>query len=164
MRPLALHLILLALIAPLAAVASTEPAGALDIEAANGVITIKGKGGLLGRVAEGSVLLVDLSPNDQWRWWLNGTEHERRTSAKGSNLSFRILGGDYRITVRGQNISISAHGKGTATLQGLPGPTGSTGGYTTDLNADCQTTPASCAPLSTSRTRVNFGPQPPTSP
>ncbi len=111
----------------LVAMAGT-PAGVLDVEAATGVVSVRGSGALLGRVSMGSVVVVDRSPNDAWRWWLNGKPSERRGSLKGADLSFRILGGDYLVIVHGEGISISARGRGIAYLLGRPGPPGLTGG------------------------------------
>ena len=47
--------------------APKPPAGALSIEGGKGVIVVRGNGGLLGRVAHGSVEVVDLTPADAWR-------------------------------------------------------------------------------------------------
>ena len=99
---------------------SKPPAGALSIEGGRGVIVIRGNGGLLGRVSHGSVEVVDLSPGDAWRPAVNGVTRLRRSVSKGANLSFRILGGDYRITIKGEGISVSARGNGVATLLGVP--------------------------------------------
>lgn len=157
-------LVLLVLALPAVAAAGTphvlgvrQPAGALSIEGGKGVVVVKGNGGLLGRVAKGVVELVDLSPSDQWRPTVNGVTRNRRVVLKGGNVSFRILGGDYRVTVKGDGISISARGVGLATLLGVPGPTGETGIYAADLNADCQDAPDECEAIPLLATRVPFG-------
>lgn len=138
--------------------ASKPPAGALSIEGGRGVILVRGNGGLLGRVARGSVEVVDLTPGDAWRPAVNGSTRARRMFVKGTNLSFRILGGEYRITVKGDGISVSARGSGVATLLGIPGLAGTDVGiYSTDLEADCQDAPEQCAPIPEILTRVPFG-------
>ena len=154
---LALAVSLLAVVLPAASIATRAPAGALSIEGGKGIVVVRGNGGLLGRLSRGAVDLVDLTPADQWKPTLNGVARNRRTYLKGTNISFRILGGDYRISVRGEGISISARGTGTATLLGIPGLTGDTGIYAADLNADCQGSPEQCEPLPTTTTRVAFG-------
>jgi hypothetical protein len=137
---------------------SKPPAGALSIEGGKGFIVVRGNGGLLGRITKGSIDVVDLTPTDTWRPVVNGSTRSRHFSTKGSNLSFRILGGEYRITLRGEGISISARGAGTVTLYGIPGPFSSdTGIYSTDLEADCQDAPDQCEPIPTTLTRAPFG-------
>jgi hypothetical protein len=149
----------LALAVPVGVLAATKPpAGALSIEGGRGVIVVRGNGGLLGRVAHGSVEIVDLSPNDAWRPVVNGVGRTRRVVSKGANVSFRILGGDYKVTVKGEGISVSARGSGVATLLGLPGFLSSdTGIYSTDLEADCQDNPDQCQVIPTTLTRATFG-------
>ncbi len=159
MRRLTLGVILLALVVPsLVAAASKPPAGSLSIEGGKGFFVVRGNGGLLGRVAKGTVEVVDLTPGDAWRPVVNGTTHVTRFSTKGSNLSFRILGGGYRVTIRGEGVSVSSRGSGVVTLLGVPGLFSSdTGVYSTDLEADCQDTPDQCDAIPTTLTRVPFG-------
>lgn len=154
---LALALSLLAVVLPTATLATRAPAGALSIEGGKGIIVVRGNGGLLGRLGRGSVELVDLTPADQWKPTVNGVTRSRRTFLKGANVSFRILGGDYRVSVKGDGISISARGSGVATLLGVPGLTGDTGIYAAGFNADCEGSPDQCQPIPTTLTRVAFG-------
>ena len=111
----------------------------------------------MGRVAAGSLVVVDLSPNDSWRWSVNGVTRDRRATLKGSDLSFRILGGSYRLMVTGEGISISARGAGVVTLTGHPGLTGDTGFYASGLDADCDAQPDLCQPIPIVSTHVPFG-------
>ena len=159
MRRLALSLVLLALAVPaLVLAAAKPPAGALSIEGGRGAIVVKGNGGLLGRVAHGSVEVVDLTPGDSWKPVVNGTTRARRSMSKGTNVSFRILGGDYRVTIKGDGISVSARGSGTAMLLGIAGVFNTdTGIYSTDLEADCQDNPDQCQVIPTTLTRAPFG-------
>jgi hypothetical protein len=153
----ALGVVLLAVVLPAAVFAASKAAGGLSVEGGKGVIVIRGNGGLLGRVSKGSVELVDLTPADAWRPYVNGIARSRRTVVRGTNVTFRILGGDYRLVVHGDGISISARGAGTATMTGVS-LTGDTGIYTTDPNTDCQEAPGECAFIPTLATRVTFGP------
>jgi hypothetical protein len=149
----------LALAVPVGVLAAAKPPpGALSIEGGRGVIVVRGSGGLLGRVAHGSVEVVDLTPLDAWRPAVNGVTHSRRVFSKGANVTYRILGGDYKVTVKGEGISISARGSGVATLLGIPGLLSSdTGIYSADLEADCQDAPDQCQAIPTTLTRVTFG-------
>ena len=153
---------MLSLAVPVGVVAASKPpAGALSIEGGRGVIVVRGNGGLLGRATRGSVEVVDLTPGDAWRAVVNGNARARRVLVRGTNLSFRILGGDYRITVKGEGISVSARGSGVATLLGVPGLTSAdTGIYSADLEADCQDAPEQCDPIPQTLTRVPFGSHP----
>lgn len=162
MRPFALFVVLLALVLPGAVLAAARQpsAGTLSIEGGKGVVVVRGNGGLLGHVAHGSVEVVDLTPGDEWRPTVNGVSRGRRVLLRGTNLSFRILGGDYRLTVKGDGISVSARGAGVATLVGLPGLTGDTGLFGTGPSADCQDSPDQCEALPPVLTRVPFGPAP----
>jgi len=145
------------IVASALAAKTPPPAGALSVEGGKGVIVVRASGGLLGRLGKGSVELVDLSVGDQWKPTVNGVTRSRRTFYKGSNVNFRILGGDYRVTVKGEGISLSARGSGFATLLGVAGLTGDTGIYATDINADCESSPDQCQPIPTVLTRVTFG-------
>jgi hypothetical protein len=150
---------MLALAVPVGVLAAAKPpAGALSIEGGKGVIVVRGNGGLLGRVAHGSVEIIDLTPGDAWRPTVNGITRGKRSLTKGANVSFRILGGEYRITIRGDGISVSARGSGVAALLGVPGPFSSDAGiYSTDLEADCQDFPDQCQAIPLTLTRVPFG-------
>jgi hypothetical protein len=157
MRAFAPLLAALALALPaLDAAAAKPPAGALSVEGGKGIVIVRGNGGLLGRVAKGTVEVVDLTPLDPWRPTVNGVSHPRTWTYKGASISFRILGGSYKVTVKGDGISLSARGSGTATLLGIPGLNGVTGLYAADLNADCQGSPEQCTPIPTIWTKVQF--------
>jgi hypothetical protein len=102
-------------------------------------------------------VVVDITPADRWRWWVNGeTVPGRRASFPGRGLTFRILGGDFLI-VRGDGLSLSATGNGTATLTGVNRPDGSAGVFSTDAGAECQASPFSCSPVTGWPIRVRFG-------
>jgi hypothetical protein len=59
------------------------------------------------------VVVVDLSPADRWHWWVDGVVVSgRRASFTGTDLTFRILGGNYLVIARGDGVSLSASGSG----------------------------------------------------
>lgn len=154
-------LLLLALALPVAAAAATRaPSGSLSVEDGRGTVVVKGSGVIIGRVGSGSVQIADLTPNDRWVPIVNGVPRQKGAALRGVNISFRLLGGQYRVTVRGEGISVGARGKGTALLDGEPDALGSTGVYVVgDEGADCRALGAGCVPLPDASTRVRFGPE-----
>ena len=160
MRNAALPILLVtALVAPLAAFAAEKPnrAGTLSVERANGVLKIAARGGVLGRIDAGSIQFIDLTPNDRWFPVVNGIGRGIAVTHRGENISFRLLGGQYRLTVRGRGISISARGHGSALLDGDPDETGDTGIWAVGGDADCRRAPELCARLPEVARRVFFG-------
>jgi len=118
------------LVLPLGASARAERVqSSLEISDGRGVITVKGRGALLGRIDRGSLTVTDLSPNDQWSPRVNGVPRGRFVSIRGKDITFYVPAGRYRIVARGEGINISARGTGTATLDGQPDPAGATGDY-----------------------------------
>jgi hypothetical protein len=128
MRIVALIAVLLVL--PTSSPARAErPQGSLEITDGRGVITVKGRGALLGRVDRGSLTVVDLTPADQWSPRVNGIPRGKVSSMRGRDITLYVPAGRYRIVVRGEGINLSARGSGTVVLDGQPDPTGATGSY-----------------------------------
>jgi hypothetical protein len=150
MRIALLVVCLLALAVP-AGWSATPPAGSLSIEDGRGVVVIKGKGIVIGRLERGEVQIVDLSPLDQWSPRINGVPRGKTVWTRGKEINFYIPGGRYRITVRGDGFSISARGQGNATLDGQADAAGATGSYAVGDSAP--------TPLPTDEQRVDFGTQ-----
>lgn len=149
MRRAALILLALGLSAGAAVASANAPGGSLEIKDARGVVQVTGKGALVGRIDKGSLKIVDLTPVDQWSPYVNGIPRGRVVWLKGQNIGFRISKGRYLIVARGEGISISAYGIGTAVLQGDPDQVGSTGFY--------QVGDTTSLPLPTDSARVSFG-------
>ena len=150
MRNTALPLMLAAALGgALAAVAAEKPnrAGTLSVERANGVLKIAARGGVLGRIDAGSIQFIDLTPNDRWFPVVNGIGRGIAVTHRGENITFRLLGGQYRLCVRGRGISISARGHGSALLDGDPDQTGDTGIWAVGGDADCRRAAELCARL-----------------
>ena len=160
MRIAALTLLALALAVPAALAAKAPSAGTLSVEGGVGVVTITGRGALLGRMVSGTVKIVDLTPDDRWWPLVNGASGIEAVPLKGRNLTFRILGGEYRITVRGEGISIAARGRGQATLDGEPTIDGFSGIWSVGQDVDCRRVPEQCEPLPELSRKVGFGAQP----
>ncbi len=121
-------LVVVALAVP-ALAGAERPRGSLEVTDGRGVITIKGRGALLGRLDRGSLTIVDLTPNDQWSPRVNGVPRGRLVSMRGRDVTFYVPAGRYRIVVRGEGINISARGAGSAVLDGQPDATGAAGAY-----------------------------------
>jgi hypothetical protein len=129
MRLLAILALAFVLAAPVAVAAQRAPSGSLSIQDGRGVIEIRGQGALIGRVDRGTLQIVDISSRDRWSPRVNGVPRGRVVGTRGQNIGFFIPGGKYRVIVKGEGISISARGIGTATLEGDPDPAGLTGEY-----------------------------------
>jgi hypothetical protein len=160
MRSALTILLVLALAAPAAAWAArpAKPApGSLSIEGGRGLVTIKAQGGVLGKV-RGAVLITDLTPNDKWRPIVNGVTVRRAVWLRGPEVSFRILGGRFKVQIRGESVSVSARGVGWATLKGEPGPLGETGVYAAGESADCVADPDVCEPVPVEPIKIVLGP------
>ena len=151
MRIAAVVSTLLALALP--ALAGAEKArGSFEITDGRGVVTIKGRGALLGRLDKGSLQITDLSPADQWSPRVNGVPRGRLVSIRGKDVTFYIPAGRYKIVARGEGVNLSARGIGVAWLNGEPDLTGVTGFYAVGDGAP--------QPIPTELTRVQFGPSP----
>jgi hypothetical protein len=105
----------------------SSPNEVLSIEAGRGTFQIRGRGYLNMRVAEGTVLIQDLTPADRFSPYLGGVPRGKSSGVTGRDVNAYILGGRYKITVRGSGISISARGDGTVQVTGEPDETGSAG-------------------------------------
>ena len=163
MRALALTATLVGLLSlPLAASAAERPTppvppGSLSVEQGRGAVTIRGEGGVLGKL-DGVLQIVDLTPRDRWSPIVNGVVVKRpAVRLRGEAISFRLLGGRFKIMLKGQRISISARGHGVAVLKAEADLQGYAGLYTTDANADCVALPETCLPLPDDGLRVPFG-------
>ena len=128
MRLAFLCLVMLAVAVP-AGWTAASPAGSPSIEGGRGSVVLKWNGIVIGRLDRGEVQIIDLSPLDQWSPRVNGVPRGRTVWTRGKDINFYIPGGRYRITVRGNGISVSARGQGTATLSGRPDVSGVTGTY-----------------------------------
>src|SRR6476646_12294592 len=129
---------LLAFALALPAGAAARPSGAndgtLSVKDARGVITLQGpaRGAVIGSIAKGSVMINDpidgdgtgpIVTGDEWSKEKNDTT----STWGGTKVRFRMIGGTFKIVVRGRGINLSLVGKGTITLNGAG--TGADGSY-----------------------------------
>lgn len=97
--------------------------GTLAVKSATGRIAISARGTLLGRIDDGAIAVVDLSPggNDDIQVFGNDQKPQVRgngtTVYKGTDMRFRVVGGLYAVVVTGSGINLSAVGRGS--VQGL---------------------------------------------
>jgi hypothetical protein len=96
--------------------------GALTVKNAEGRVFMIGRGVVIGRFDTGQVTIKDPNPNDGAKPIVTGADvtsqlGERTTRYSGSNVRFRIIGGTFSITVLGQDIDLSAVGRGMVTLK-----------------------------------------------
>jgi hypothetical protein len=125
MRRLLPFAVLAALLVPAAATARPGGLsdGTLSVKDGRGVITIQGRGGVIGSFAKGSVTINDPVDGDGTGPIVNGDEWSKErsdttTTWGGWGVRFRMIGGTFKIVVRGRGINLSLVGKGTVTLNG----------------------------------------------
>jgi hypothetical protein len=126
MRKLVL-LALVSLLVPAAAFARPVERGdgTLAVKNAVGQISVSAKGTMLGRVADGTITIVDLSPNGTNNVQVFGYDSKPRVRAdgrtvyQGTDVRFRLLGGQYSVLVVGSGINLSAVGRGRIVAQGV---------------------------------------------
>ncbi len=152
MRPtapiLAAALLLVALALPAAAAAEVarersgaavapvlQPDGILTIRSANGVLTLSGRGSVIGQsMGKGRLLIEDADLTDGVPV-VSGYDRAQRQSRfailySGTDLRFRVLGGQFKLRLVASGVSLSFVGKGTATL--LPAGSSDDGWYSLD--------------------------------
>jgi hypothetical protein len=133
--------------------AGAPKVGTLSVESAKGQVILEIKGNVIGRVANGTVRITDLTPRDRFFPYVQGRKlkitrvNAKTTAYKGQSLRFRMLGGSSKIVVKGTGISMSAVGRGFATLDAdRLVPEEDAGVYSLD-GTDCSIDPTLCTPL-----------------
>ena len=106
--------------------AASQSDGTLTLRSVNGTLTLSGKGSVLGQVAgKARVLIDDADPSDGVPV-VSGYDRAQRVGKtavlySGSDLRFRVLGGQFKLKVVASGISLSYVGRGVATLVVTPG-------------------------------------------
>lgn len=163
---------LTALAAVLAGAArGADGVGTLYVERGKGTVTLDVRGVVLGRLANGLVTITDRTPNDPHTATVTGRRIQvyrrlgpNRIQVRGQGLRFRMLGGNYRIVVRGVGISVSAVGRGLVVLDGEPRlPGEDLGVYSLD-GVDCSMEPENCVPIPDEAVRLRLLPEEPARP
>ena len=144
---------------------ATEPnVGTLSVERGKGVVMLDLRGNVLGRLTSGTLRVTDQTPGDRYSAYVVGRKltqlrtGPRTVLYRGQGLRFRMLGGGYRVVVRGVGIDVEAVGRGVVVLDGEPKVEGEdTGVYSLD-GADCAVEPQLCSPLPAEPERFVLGP------
>src|SRR5213080_1700764 len=125
MRRLLTFAMLAALALPAAAVARERGVndGTLSVKDAHGMITIQGRGAVIGSFAKGSVTISDPIEGDGTGPIVTGDEWSKDrsdtvTTWGGTRVRFRMIGGTFRIIVKGRGINLSFVCKGNGTVTG----------------------------------------------
>jgi hypothetical protein len=97
--------------------------GTLSVRDARGTITISGRGGVIGSFAQGRVTISDPVDGDGTGPIVTGDEWSRdrsdtTTTWGGTRVRFRMIGGTFKIVVKGRGINLSLVGRGSVTLNG----------------------------------------------
>ncbi|MBA3434712.1 MAG: hypothetical protein H0U08_11550, partial [Actinobacteria bacterium] len=136
MRILALITCSIVAAAVVASAGAVEPkVGALSVERGKGAVTLELRGVVLGRLTNGTLRVTDSTPNDRFTPLVVGRKltqeriGPRTVLYRGNGLRFRMVGGGYRIVVRGTGISLSAVGRGSVILDGERTTDGDAGVY-----------------------------------
>jgi hypothetical protein len=136
------------------AAGAVDPAnGTLSVVRGKGSVVLTLRGSLLGRLGSGTLTVTDLTPRDRYTATVVGKKTSetrlglRTIRYKGQGIRFRMLGGGYRIVVKGGGMALSAVGRGDVTLDGDPKTAfDDTGVYSLD-GIDCSAEPENCLPL-----------------
>ena len=147
--------------------AAPPTTGTLSVEGGTGVVMLDFRGSALGRLTSGTIRVTDHTPTDRYAALVVGRKltqervGPRTVVYRGQGLRFRLLGGGYKIIVRGIGISVSAVGRGNVMLDAEPRFQGDDPGvYSRDDAVDCSVEPESCTPMPTEPER--FALEPPT--
>jgi hypothetical protein len=150
MRKYVVLLALLALSLPVVATGALSVGdGTLTVEDGRGTVAVRARGGVIGKLERGSVTIFDLTPEDPYDQIVSGDDlpvrlvGETGITYSGTGLRYRIVGGGFRIVVKGRGIHLSAVGKGSGAIQGEPFEPGL---YSLEGD-DCRKTRQSCLPL-----------------
>jgi hypothetical protein len=97
--------------------------GTLSVKDARGVFTIQGRGGVIGSLAKGSVLINDPVDGDGTGPIVTGDDWSKdktdtATVWGGTKVRFRIIGGTFKVVVRGRGINLSFVGTGNIIVNG----------------------------------------------
>ncbi len=118
--------VLLALAVPAAASARLHGIsdGTLSVREGRGVVIIQGRGAVIGSLGKGSVTISDPIDGDGTGPIVTGDDFppidrsDTTTTWRGTKVRFRLIGGTFKMVVRGRGINLSFVGKGSITLNG----------------------------------------------
>jgi hypothetical protein len=151
---------LLALGLPVVATGSLRAAdGTLSVEGGRGKVTVRARGGLIGRLERGTVTIFDLTPRDANVPVVSGVDRPVLSVGangfryRGAGIRFRVLGGNFRVVIEGRGIHLSVVGRGDGYLEGDALDPGL---YSLEGD-DCRKSPESCDTLPLPGIRFKLG-------
>jgi hypothetical protein len=163
MRKLILLACSIVAVGAVATSAGADPAtGVLSIDQGRGVVMLDVRGVVLGRLGSGTLRVTDQTPRDRFGEIVRGNVIEERVGPRtvlyrGQGLRFRILGGRYRIVVRGTGIAVSANARGVVSLDGERKSLDESTGFYSLTGVDCSIEPALCTPIPDDPQRFTLG-------
>jgi hypothetical protein len=97
--------------------------GSLVVDNARGLVTVRARGGIIGRFDSGRLVVDDPVEGDGSGPIVYGADRIRELGPRttlyiGEDVRFRLIGGSYRISVNAYGMDISAVGRGIALLDG----------------------------------------------
>ena len=111
------------------------------------------RGSTLGTLSNGSIVVVDRSLSDPYARsspvvaWSNARLGPTRVQVRGQGLRFRMLGGGYRVVIRGTGLRCRRSVEAVVLLDGEPRVPGDDMGVYSLDGADCSAEPQSCVPV-----------------
>jgi hypothetical protein len=160
MRKSLILLCLFALGLPVVATGSLDAGdGTLSVEDGRGKVTVRARGGLIGRLERGTVTIYDLTPRDANIPVVSGDDRPvlaigaNGLRYRGAGIRFRALGGSFRVVIEGRGIHLSVVGRGDGYLEGDPVDPGL---YSLE-GEDCRKSPETCETLPQPGIRFKLG-------
>src|SRR5919109_3548376 len=106
--------------------ARTPGAESFSLRNGTGRAVVSQRGAILGRIAAGRLVVVDIEAGGAPTVIVRGYESRevldaRRTAYRGEGMSFRVFGGTWRARIRGRGIYVSGVVRGWLTLIGTRG-------------------------------------------
>ena len=145
------------------AAAAVRANGELSLERGRGSAVLEMRGVVLGRLTAGTLRVTDLTPRDRFAETVSGRKvtsermGPRTVLYRGQGIRFKLLGGRYRIVIRGTGMSVSAVGRGDVLLDGEPRWLGDDVGVFSLEGVDCVMAPQLCLPVPTEPERYELG-------
>jgi hypothetical protein len=142
--------------------AADPPTGVLSIDQGRGVVTLDVRGVVLGRLGTGSLRVTDHTPRDPYTEIVRGKYIEERigprtVTYRGQSLRFRMVGGRYRIVIRGTGITASANARGFVILDGERRTVDELTGLYSLTGEDCSLEPTLCTAIPDEPQRFPLG-------
>lgn len=163
LTPLACSL-LAATVLVVSATAAEPNVGVLSVEQGKGIVMLDIRGSVLGRLTTGTLRVTDQTPRDRYAPLVVGRKltqeriGPRTLLYRGQGLRFRMVGGGYKIVIRGTGIALSAVGRGVVFVQGERRVLGEDAGLYSVDGVDCGLEPEQCTPLPDAPERFTLGP------